>query len=536
MKKAASWHPRLVLVGMNARFTHSNLAIHSMAASLWAKFPEAKEQIQRFSCHINQPLAQNLSKLFRLDAEIYCFSAYIWNAPLLMQLMERLRLVRPDALIAVGGPEVAYHAKETLEASPFIDMVFTGEGEEAVCRLYRQLQELPQASCRSQFLAGALRYQMDLVDLCVKAPLGLRQFPAHPLLDMDQLPYPYPDGLAHLKHRTIYYESSRGCPFHCSYCLSSRPDERLRFRSLPLVFQDLERLCAGELKLIKFIDRSYNADPKRARKIWQFLMALDQRRQAKGLGPICFHFEIEARLLNASDFSLLAKARPGLFQFEVGIQSFQPEVLRRIRRAPDTSRIVRALKTLQAQGNIHTHADLIFGLPGETWELSKDSFNKGLAIASDHLQCGFLKILKGTAMAEMAKELGYRWLPDPPYEVLSSDVLDVEQLLLLKQLVRVFELFSNSGNFPQSLPALYQAFDSPFDCYLALGTAFEQAGLLDRPLAREYLFVALDSFALQLDPGFQGLVEEDYARLAARKKRGWERLFTDYERPVFPSM
>lgn len=557
---------KVVFVALDARFTHSNPAIRSILNYVRANVHNSELPELIFLEHnINQSKELILNKICDCQADACFFSCYIWNIELIKRIVADLKQVQPDLLIGLGGPEVAYSPEASLRHNEGVDLISTAEGELPYSLLLPRLFEY---KAQGQYPVAGFAW--------LDKQGNFRSVPAPEELPLDQLPFLYPDGLGHLEHRYVYYESSRGCPFNCSYCLSSL-DHTLRLRDLDLVKAELRYFMEQGVPLVKFIDRSFNADPRRAREIWRFLIKHTKERLAKDkdlasayetylqkkqtFPPFTrFHFEIEARLLEQADFELLAEAPQGLFQFEVGIQSFDPRVLRAVNRSPETADILRALQCLAEQGRIHCHADLIFGLPEQDMDSIARSFRLILSSRAEQIQLGFLKVLKGTSMAVDAARRGFIWEREAPYEVLATDLITYQELRELKHLESVYERFSSEGVFRHSrnliltfnqslaekdaaclglrLPRLAQETDAQasswdsFDFFLRAGKYFYSHGLLDRSLSRDEFFSRFYDFVLDYGEEEEGLlasaIRRDYEALPRGNLASWERLRQKY--------
>lgn len=558
---------RILFVALDARYTHSNPALRSIMAWADAHVPESKRpELLLGEFNINQRSEQIAGEIHEYGADAVFISIYLWNYRLARELIARLRVSYPHLLIGAGGPEISYTIERSFQEMPALDLLVYSEGESAFEALLPLLaRESPDRSqllplpFRERVLSALCEHPEAYQGLVVRDVAGrLHQSPAPPLIDLDQLPFLYADKLGDLQNRLVYYESSRGCPFHCSYCLSSR-NEGLRFRSEERVLKELDYLASKEVPLVKFIDRSFNASPERARRLWQHMID-----HAEDPPKTKWHFEIEAVLLGPKDFELLSKAPKDLFQFEIGIQSFNPEVLDAVHRAPQTLPIVNALKTIGKAGNIHCHADLIFGLPGENLHSAARSFRLGLSSGAEVLQLGFLKILKGTAMEAEAERRRFRWLPFPPYEVVQTDALTQEELLQLKRMENVFERVWNDSAFILTRLELLrlneklakldarliyedefsrEAFNSPpenadfnsFDFFFQAGHFFFSRGLQSRPLSLDNFFSVFYDYLLcygfhEEDP-LPRAVRQDYMNLPLGRLKTWERLRQKYKLP-----
>lgn len=443
---------QVVLAAVNAKYIHSNLAVYSLKA--YAK--QAGEEVRLKEYTINQPLGEILKDIYQSGPGLLCFSCYIWNRSLVDDLIGEIRKLLPDIWIWAGGPEVTYCAREYLETHPAVDGVMRGEGEASfleLVRSYRQGKSLEE-------LAG-------IPGLTIRLGGRILEAKDRELLNMDRLVFPYGD-LEEFENRIIYYESSRGCPFSCSYCLSSL-EKQLRFRSLELVKRELRFFIERKVPQVKFVDRTFNCNRQRALEVWEFLAGQDQ-------GMTNFHFEVVADLLGEEEIACMKAMRPGLIQLEIGVQSLNPETLKEIHRTMDFPRLRKNVEEIRRGRNIHQHLDLIAGLPYEDYESFSRSFNGVYETGPQQLQLGFLKVLKGSRMEKMAEEYGCIYLDREPYEVLKTKWLSYEEILSLKQVESMVEIYYNSGQFIRTLALLEPFFPSPFAFYEALGEYYERKG------------------------------------------------------------
>ncbi|MGI6299360.1 MAG: DUF4080 domain-containing protein [Saccharofermentanales bacterium] len=455
-----------VICGVNSSYTQTNPAIRSLAA--WAA-ERLSTQILIREYQTGQPVDVIARDLLDSGADFYAFSCYIWNRRLVFDLIASLRRMRPQAWIAVGGPEVSYDATTILDQVPEIDFIISGEGEVSFSCLLAQLEGTSRAG------TGSVNDALDFSGVpgltCRISDCSLLNSPATEPIELASLPFPYETDLSEMSERLLYYESSRGCPFNCTYCLSAI-DRDLRFRPLDQTLAHLDRFIEADVKLVKFVDRTFNCNPARARAIWTHLI---NRRLNQGFRT-CFHFELAGDLLEPVDLELLAEAPVGLFQFEIGVQSVKPATLKQIKRACDLPRLYANFKTLRASRRQHLHLDLIAGLPGETLADVIDSFNVLYQLQPDQLQLGFLKLLPGTPILKEIASCGYRYQPFPPYEVLASNTLTAESLSLLHAVEEVLEMFANSQFFSRTLNWLVPQFASPFEFFRALSAQIVDSG------------------------------------------------------------
>ena len=458
--------PLVVLVTLNAQFAHSSLALRQLRQwALSQDFPADRLLLQEWT--INDQPSQLLQRLYELDADLYAFSCSIWNRRLTERLSDELAQIRPRATILWGGPEASQDATAILQEHPSVHAILAGEGEQAF----------------AAYLAAFSNSENDpetIPGLVYRDATGsIRHNPPGPLLAANDWLFPYTDDeLRQLKERLLYFETSRGCPYGCTYCLSSL-DKTVRLTSLEWVEAAFDRLIAADLRQVKLVDRTFNIQPDRARAIWRFL--IDRHRQQPFRTN--FHFEIMADRLEPEDLELLKEAPPGLIQFEIGVQTTTPAVLKAIHRPCDWPRLQETVRQLRDQAAIHLHLDLIAGLPSETPQQFARSFNDVFALKPHDLQLGFLKVLPGSPMARQAAELGFKWSQEPPYEILASDALAYGDLAQLKDIETVLDLYYNSGKFTASLPWLVTHCQSdglsPYEFFQALAAAFRSAGWFD---------------------------------------------------------
>lgn len=445
----------IVLAAINAKYIHSNLAIHSLRAYA-VQAEEEMQAIQIREYTINQPFADILKDIYKSQPGFLGLSCYIWNRSLVDSLLVEIRKILPETWIWVGGPEVTYDAVRYLEDHPAVDGVIRGEGEASLLGLLRHFQAGNPVDELLSVPGLTLRHGEDICDT------GGRE-----LLDMDELPFPYYD-LWDFANRIIYYESSRGCPFSCSYCLSSL-DKKLRFRNLELVKKELLFFIEQKVPQVKFVDRTFNCDRQRALEIWRFLAEHDQ-------GVTNFHFEIGADLLGSEEIACMRGMRPGLIQLEIGVQSTNPDTIREIHRRTDLAKLRSNVEQIRQGRNIHQHLDLIAGLPCEGYESFAQSFDQVYRMYPQQIQLGFLKVLKGSRMERMAESYGCVYMDREPYEVLKTKWISYEEILALKRVEEMVEIYYNSGQFCRTLALLEGMFSSPFALYQSLGDFYEEKG------------------------------------------------------------
>ena len=506
---------RFLLCGINAKYIHSNLAIFSLKAYAdRKKIPGAEIILKEYT--INNYVEDILQDLYEEKADVVIFSCYIWNISFVRELAAELKKVSPAVKIWAGGPEVSYAANKFLMENPAFDLIMQGEGEEVFSELIRliveekcRIKDVYKQSESKKVLSGivekrqsiegkqAVKEEKDIEDkhfagednvyptnyidmskLQKLQGIAVRDFSGEAalgnaesnienktkiintgfatLMDMDTIPFVYED--FHLfEHKILYYETSRGCPFCCSYCLSS-VDKTVRFRSLPIVKKELDAFLEAKVPQVKFVDRTFNCNRQRAIDIWSYLVEHDN-------GITNFHFEISSDLLGEEELELFAKMRPGLIQLEIGVQSTNGETVDAIHRHMDLEKLFHYVDRVHELGNIHQHLDLIAGLPYENYERFGRSFDDLYAHEPDQLQLGFLKVLKGTVMEEEVKKYSILYRNQPPYEVLGTKWLSYDEIILLKGVEELVELYYNSGQYTLTLKYAVPFFESPFRFY-----------------------------------------------------------------------
>ena len=442
---------RILLTAINAKYIHSNLAVYNLKA-VTAKYGD---QIEIAEYTINQQPDEILADIYKKQPDVIAFSTYIWNRRMVGELIEELPKVLPLAEIWAGGPEVSYDAEAFLMEYPKVRGVMRGEGETvfpALASLYIE------GTGSFQTIAG-ITYRNDQGELQINedgAPVN-----------MDELPFVY-DHLEDFSHKIIYYESSRGCPFRCAYCLSSL-EKKLRFRSLDLVKKELGFFLQAKVPQVKFLDRTFNCNPRRTVDLWQWILDHDN-------GITNFHFEIAADLITEEELAIMEQMRPGLIQLEIGVQSTNMETVHEIDRVMDLDLVRNATVKVKSFGNIHQHLDLIAGLPGEDLDNFHKSFDDVFAMEPEQLQLGFLKVLRGTKIHRMAQQYGIVCHDKAPYEVLSTPWLPYKDLLLLKGVEEMVELYYNSHQYEKTLEEILKNYGSPFAFFVELAEFYDRKG------------------------------------------------------------
>lgn len=449
---------KICLATLNSKYTHTSLALRLIQAYI---APLGHEVVLR-EYTINTPLYQIIGQLHRECADLLLFSSYIWNGYESLRIAESLKALRPELLIGLGGPEVSFNAEEVLNNQPYIDFVLRGEGEQVV-------YDLVNALSRGGALTSVNGLSYRLADQIMSNPEPLP-------LSMDTLSFPYQD-LALVKDRILYYESSRGCPYNCSYCLSSAT-KGIRYRDMGLVKADLDAFVSAGVKQVKFIDRTFNANPDRALALWQLMAELDD-------GQINFHFEITAELLRDKDIAFLRTLRAGLFQFEIGVQTTMKEASEAVNRRLSFDKLKVPVTALQERSNIHIHLDLIAGLPYEGYERFLKSFDDVYGLNPQVLQLGFLKLIKGSAVSRQAEGFGYVYESFAPYEVLASRWISFDEMLLLKDMEEVLEQIHNSKRYILSLERMLRFYERPSKLFIDFAAYLRGLGCLDEAMSAD---------------------------------------------------
>ena len=465
----------ILLAAINAKYIHSNLAVYSLKSSAG----EYSEKIDLAEFTINNQTEDIFRSIYQKKPDLLFFSCYIWNRSVVLDLAENIRKVMPDVVIWAGGPEVSYDAEQFLLENPQFDGVMIGEGEYTFYRLLRYYVDQEGSLAE---ISGITYYE--------KRGGEIRATGSARMLDtLDELPFVYqvPENFA---NRIIYYESSRGCPYSCSYCLSSI-DKRVRFRSLELVKKELSVFLEHKVPQVKFVDRTFNCRHDHAMEIWRFISEHDN-------GVTNFHFEIAADILTEEEIDLLSGMRPGLVQLEIGVQTVNEKTLGAINRSAKFEKIADRVKRISAAKNIHQHLDLIAGLPYEDYDSFKDSFDAVYALKPQELQLGFLKVLRGSQMHQEAEKYGILYRSQPPYEVLATKWISCDELLRLKEVEEMVEVYYNSQQFRYTIDALEKLFERPFALYEALADYYKGQMLEGKSFSRMQRFLILRDFVKML--------------------------------------
>ncbi|MBM7562268.1 B12-binding domain-containing radical SAM protein [Fusibacter tunisiensis] len=496
---------KILLMTLNSKYIHSNLAIHSIYR-YWVqnlKKPDSNVTIDVREFTINNDMDPVLSEMHRGRYDVVFVSAYIWNIELLTVLIENYNRLNPETLIFLGGPEVSYNPFEQMSNLPAIHGVFCGEGEESFTAAVRHFLSGNALDTLHHIPGIATRYS-------VVAPTPVI------VSDLDSLPFPY-ESMDAFSNRIVYYESTRGCPYSCSYCLSSSL-KGVRRLSLERVYSDMKKFLEWQVPQVKFVDRTFNLDKKHALSIMQYLVDHDN-------GVTNFHFEINGNLLDSDYFALVSKGRKGLFQFEIGIQSTCTSTLTAINRNIPFEQLKENIQELIKTQKTHVHVDLIAGLPLESYKRFLKSFDDAYNLGANQLQLGFLKVLKGTALYGQKDRYGYKVRRETPYEVLENNYISFDDLAVLKEVEKLVEWYHNSERFKVSFKwLLMKTGNKPSELFLSLRKWFFSRGLLNVPISTFNLYLYLDAYYKSVvDSGdeqvFNDLLKYDYYASGLRGQR-----------------
>lgn len=483
---------KILLTAINTKYIHSNLAVFSLRAFALQERKEYQTCVEIAEYTINQQVDEILMDLYVRQPEVLCFSCYLWNIVYVEQLVKELKKVLPDTEIWLGGPEVSSHPKHVLKRMPQVRGVMCWEGEETFLEL-------------ADYYHGKIHSLKEIHGIVYAQAGEIAENPARRVLDLNRVPFVYHPGFSvdsgtpgrdreemeRFRNKILYYESSRGCPFSCSYCLSSI-DKCLRFRKLETVRKELQFFIDREVSQVKFVDRTFNCRHDHAFAVWSYLAEHDR-------GKTNFHFEVAADLLNEEELRLIASMRPGLIQLEIGVQSTNPKTLGAIRRNMNFEKVRAAVSYIHACGNIHQHLDLIAGLPHEDIKSFQKSFNDVYALHPEQLQLGFLKVLKGACMEEQAGNYRLLYQDRPPFEVLSTRWLSYGDVIRLKGIEEMVEVYYNSGQFVHTMERMEQAFPDAFTMYDRLRAYYERHCLRGVSHSRVRRYEILLDFAAEED-------------------------------------
>ena len=504
---------KILLVACNAKYIHSNLAVYDLQAyaSDYADHIILKEYT------INQQKDDIMRDIYLEHPDVVCVSCYIWNLSFVKELMADLIKILPGADFWAGGPEVSYDAEKFLTENSEFKGVMVGEGEETFKELAGYYVEKNPQDLK------------DMTGICYRDGDQIIHNGWRQIMNLSSIPFIYKD-LSEFKNRIIYYESSRGCPFSCSYCLSSI-DKKLRFRDTETVKKELQFFIDNKVPQVKFVDRTFNCKHDHAMAIWKYINEHDN-------GVTNFHFEISADLLREEELQEMSTMRPGLIQLEIGVQSTNPDTIKAIHRTMDFEKLKGIVDRIHSFGNIHQHLDLIAGLPYEDYDSFRHSFNDVYALKPQQLQLGFLKVLKGSHMMEMCREYGIVYKTQEPYEVLSTKWLDYDHVLKLKTVENMVEVYYNSGQFQNTLEYLEKFFPDAFSIYERLGSFYMEKGYGDVSHTRMRRYEILLEFLedvpeISMDQVKDQMVYDLYLRENLKSRPGFARDQKPFERQVW---
>ena len=504
---------KILLVACNAKYIHSNLAVYDLQAyaSDYADHIVLKEYT------INQQKDDIMRDIYLEHPDVVCVSCYIWNLSFVKELMADLIKILPGADFWAGGPEVSYDAEKFLTENSEFKGVMVGEGEETFKELAGYYVEKNPQNLK------------DMTGICYRDGDRIIHNGWRQIMDLSSIPFIYKD-LSEFKNRIIYYESSRGCPFSCSYCLSSI-DKKLRFRDTETVKKELQFFIDNKVPQVKFVDRTFNCKHDHAMAIWKYINEHDN-------GVTNFHFEISADLLREEELQEMSTMRPGLIQLEIGVQSTNPDTIKAIHRTMDFEKLKGIVDRIHSFENIHQHLDLIAGLPYEDYDSFRHSFNDVYALKPQQLQLGFLKVLKGSHMMEMCKEYGIVYKTQEPYEVLSTKWLDYDHVLKLKTVENMVEVYYNSGQFQNTLEYLEKFFPDAFSIYERLGSFYMEKGYGDVSHTRMRRYEILLEFLedmpeISMDQVKDQMVYDLYLRENLKSRPGFARDQKPFERQIW---
>lgn len=504
---------KILLVACNAKYIHSNLAVYDLQAyaSDYADHIVLKEYT------INQQKDDIMRDIYLEHPDVVCVSCYIWNLSFVKELMADLIKILPGADFWAGGPEVSYDAEKFLTENSEFKGVMVGEGEETFKELAGYYVEKNPQDLK------------DMTGICYRDGDQIIHNGWRQIMDLSSIPFIYKD-LSEFKNRIIYYESSRGCPFSCSYCLSSI-DKKLRFRDTETVKKELQFFIDNKVPQVKFVDRTFNCKHDHAMAIWKYINEHDN-------GVTNFHFEISADLLREEELQEMSTMRPGLIQLEIGVQSTNPDTIKAIHRTMDFEKLKGIVDRIHSFGNIHQHLDLIAGLPYEDYDSFRHSFNDVYALKPQQLQLGFLKVLKGSHMMEMCREYGIVYKTQEPYEVLSTKWLDYDHVLKLKTVENMVEVYYNSGQFQNTLEYMENFFPDAFSIYERLGSFYMEKGYGDVSHTRMRRYEILLEFLedvpeISMDQVKDQMVYDLYLRENLKSRPGFARDQKPFERQVW---
>lgn len=508
---------KFLLAAINAKYIHSNPAIYSLKAYVGKR----GDHVDLAEYTINHLPEFILQDIYKRKPDVIGFSCYIWNITMVKRVIRDIHQVLPNVPIWLGGPEVSFDGVSLLKQMPEVSGIMFGEGE----RIFSHVLDYYLFGHLTKEQIRGIIYRNESNQICINEQ--------EPIMDLSEVPFLY-DDFQKWENRVIYYETSRGCPFRCSYCLSS-VDRQVRFRDLAVVKRELDVFLSQRVAQVKLVDRTFNAKRSHGLEIWNYLLEHDN-------GVTNFHFEVSADLIKEEEVAVLKKMRPGLIQLEIGVQTTNPQTAKAICRHASFEQICNVVRTINTFHNIHQHLDLIAGLPYEDYESFGRSFNDVYALEPEQLQMGFLKVLKGSPMHEQAEQYGIHYSEYPPYEVLFTKWLSYADVLQLKRIEEVLEVYYNSGQFAMTMAYLETKFETAFALYEALANYYERNNLFSVNHSRMTRYDHLKAFAMEVDNqdenAYNNLLTYDYnAREKAKKRLAfsndlssyWEQIKTFYQ-------
>lgn len=485
---------KILLTTLNSKFIHTNLAIRYLK-----EFVRDIQKVDIKEYTINNSIDYILKDIHKGNYDLILFSTYIWNVGDTVRICENLKKINSEVKIGLGGPEVSYDSIEAMKKYNFVDYILVGEGE----LVFKDLVLYLKGKKEIEETKGIVYRKDNEIKFNGDMPL---------LENLDEIPSPYENlDIKEYENKIVYYESSRGCPFNCQYCLSSTL-KGLRYFSIDRVKKDLKSLIDAKVSQIKFIDRTFNANRAFAKEIMNFLMENDNNYTT-------YHFEVTAHLLDEDMLNFLSKCKEGLFQFEIGVQTTNQQALDEVGRRDDFNKLSYVVKKIASFRNIHQHLDLIAGLPYEDYNSFENSFNDVFNLGIEHIQLGFLKMIKGTGVRNRALLHGYKYKDYAPYEILYNNYMNYDEILKLKDIEEILETYYNSKNFTLSMKYIIFNYykESPFKFFEDFSTYFDENGYFDMSQGKNQLYkILLDFYEFKINKNleiFRDVLKYDYISL-----------------------